>query len=1192
MKQSAALLYFSDALSFKTHMVAFRHIFSLLACLVIAWPAMAQDIPAAVEPTFTAQSLETRIKALEDQVDLSQEQREVAQTALRTAADRLAEATRQTERRAQFATSVENAATIRADINRELGQLRDVLASDPEPMRQPNSEAELFDLEQDLIARQSDLAEVTSRLEGIDDTLQTLTARQSTAPRELSEARTALTDLQNRLNTLGDGELETLSETRRTELRARAWYRRNQIRALEQEIATLPLRQELLTGRRSVADLEAQILRREVRLIAEQTGQKRVRDARDLRSRISAEAEAVAESHPLVASFAKTNLDLANQLAELAGVPMGDEEEAQPEGMEGETAPETSQRTANVRGQLLDVERNLSAAEKLVERGRLDREAGEVLRRLGRQVRSPDSIRADLRESRDALTTATRQGIIAQEDLRALPVGAFAIDVAMESARDDAPALPDLTETDRDALNDILTTRRDLLQQVVSQATAQFNDVSELETAQVELLEKTEKLQLLLDENLLWVRSVPAIDKDFPRKVMLGALELLSVENMRLAVSEFINQARTYFFIVLGFLVVIFLFARLRPAIREDVNRRAKLVGRVKQDSAWHTPAVIAAGIFNSLPLSLAFLLIALLYILSENPDRLIKGLADGFLFLALFNFVFATWIRWDRENGLFDAHFKLPDNLRRTIAMNLRWFVPVVATTSTLLAVTRDMTEQNIAEGFSVFVFILTGLSMMVFAIRVLWAKRRDIVGFVAPDTPIARFRGPIALVIVGLPLISIGLAAAGYYESADELLWRMFLSGGLILLTYVIYGAIRRAIVVAQRQIKYRQALEKREAELKARREKEAAEERGDEAPPPPPVDTKEIDVTTMTRQTSKLLQTAVLLGFAAILWLIWSSLVPALSIFDGFEVWKLDTGRTDDQGNTIEQIVSLWDVVQAGVIVALTFIAARNLPGFLEIFVLNRVGVDAGTRYAVTTILGYIIVAVGIFVGFNQLGLQWGQLKWIATGLSVGIGFGLQKIIANFVSGLIILFERPIRIGDYVTIGDQSGTVSRIKIRATTLKDLDNLEILIPNEALISERVTNWTLSSSITRLIVNVGIAYGSDTDAAREIMLDAVKTLPKVLSTPPPNVLFMGFGDSSLDFEIRIFLNSFDDRVPMTHIVHTEINKALEAAGIPIPFPQRDLNIVSQGVPLEIRTKAPPARKKTSGKTSPPKTSLN
>ena len=192
---------------------------------------------------------------------------------------------------------------------------------------------------------------------------------------------------------------------------------------------------------------------------------------------------------------------------------------------------------------------------------------------------------------------------------------------------------------------------------------------------------------------------------------------------------------------------------------------------------------------------------------------------------------------------------------------------------------------------------------------------------------------------------------------------------------------------------------------------------------------------------------------------------------------------------------------------------------------------------------------------------------------TGLSVGIGFGLQKIIANFVSGLIILFERPVRIGDYVTIGEQSGIVSRIKIRATTLSDLDNREILIPNEALISERVTNWTLSNSVTRLTVSVGIAYGSDTEKARDIMLSVLKANNKILETPAPQVLFIGFGESSLDFDIRVFLRNFEDRWPVRHVIHTEINRALEAAGIAIPFPQTDLNIVSQDLPLSIVSEA-------------------
>ncbi len=1133
----------------------FRFSFVLILCCLACGGAHAQDPQTNIAPDFTAQTLETRIKALDSNTDLSDEQKNQIRTSLQTAVDRLADGTRQSERRVQFVTAVENVDALQAALNLELKTAQDSLAADVEPMAEMIGDDALFELEQDLNAKESSLGEIETRLQGLQDTLNTLAARQINAPKELSEARIALSDLQTRLNEFVDSGLEDVSNARRTEARARVWYRRNQIRALEHEIETLPERQGLLTSRRAVAEIQSQILRQDVARLSSRTGQKRVNEAQALRDSIAVDAAVFEGGHPLLVSFAIDNLGLADQIARLAS-----------------GAPEISQATASARGRVVEVENDLSAATSLVGQGRLDREAGAILRRLGNQLQTPDSIRVDIDAAQNQQSAAARQRIIAQEGLRDLPIGPVDFEAALASARRDAPDLPDLGETEQASLTKILNTRRVLLQQISKQATARIGEVGDLYVAQGELLERTESLQTLLDENLLWVRSVPAIDFSFPQKVGAGALKLFSPKNLSLTISELLLMARTYGFFVLGFFVIIVLIVRLRPRLCADVDRRAALVGRVKQDSAWHTPAVIAVGIINSLPLALLFLLLALLYNSSKNSDRLIEGLANGFFYLSAFSLLFGSWIRWDNEKGLFDAHFKMSAGLRTVISSNLRWFVPAMGIFSTFLAITNDMTDVDIAEGFSVFAFILTSLSMVLFAVRILW---RDRVGFssLQNDTSfLMRFRGPVALIVIGMPLATIGLAVSGYYESANELNMRMFLTGALVLLTYVVYGAIRRAIVVAQRQLKYRQALEKREAELKARREKEAAEERGEEMRPPP-VDTTAIDVTNITRQTSKLLQTIILLAFAGLLWMIWSSLVPALSIFDGFEVWSYKTGDFDLENKPISVAVSLWDVLQSLVIIVLTFIAARNLPGFLEIFVLNRLGVDPGTRYAVTTILGYIIVAAGIIIGFNQLGLQWSQLRWIATGLSVGIGFGLQKIIANFVSGLIILFERPIRIGDYVTIGNQSGTVAKIQIRATTLNDLDNLEILIPNEALISERVTNWTLSNSITRLIVPVGIAYGSDTDRARDLMMETVKAQTKVLDAPAPQVLFMGFGDSSLDFEIRVFLRSFEERVTMRHILHTEINKTLEKAGISIPFPQRDLNIVSQNIPLEVLSRA-------------------
>ena len=1138
----------------------------LLALLLLVFgglPLYAQEAQNAAAPIFTAQTLEDRIEIIEADADLSDEQKTQILTSLKTAGDRLAEATRQSEKRAQFIAAVENADALQAELDAELKAAQETLSAQVEPLPDMIGDGALIALEKELREKVSDLSATETQLQGLQDTLDTLGAREVSAPEELSEARTALSDLQLRLNALGDGELEAVSNARRTEIQARLWYRRNQIQSLEQEISTLASRQNLISGRRAIADVRTKILQRDVARIGSKTGETRVEEARDLRNRIAALIERSDTSHPVVEKFATGNLDLANQIIQIEA--------------EG---PIVSQATASVRGRLVDVENDLSAASKLVEQGRLDREAGETLRRLGNQLEPLAVIRADMRATQKRLSQAYRERIIAQEDLRDLPLSVNDLDEFVVTESVDLPPFSDLSETDKATLSTILDTRRDLLRQISTASNTRVTTISELRTVQTSYLEQTKSLRTLLDENLLWVRSIPAVDLSFLGKVGSGALNLFSPKNFDFALTELLRMFRSGFLLVLIFLSAAGLVLRLRGDLWEDVVRRSKLVGRVQQDTAWHTPVAIGAGIFHSLPLALIFLLIGLLYNASERPERLIQGLANGFIYLSIFTIVCGAWIRWDRKDGLFDAHFNVSDGLRQAIGSNLRWFVPFMGVASFCLAITYRMPEPEIAQGFSVFVFLLTSLLLMIFAARILWAKGEELFAADKSESLFLRFRTLIALVTIGIPLVMIGLTLTGYYESANALNFRMFMTAPLVLVTYVFHGAIRRAIVVAQRQLKYRQALERRDLELAARRQKEAAEERGEEVPPPPPVDTEKIDVTTLTQQTSKLVQTIVLLVFAGLLWMIWSSLLPALSIFDGFEVWTIKDAARDVDGAPIDRIISLWDLLQSLVILALTFIAARNFPGFLEIFVLNRLGVDAGTRYAITKVLGYVIIAAGVIIGFEQLGLQWSQLKWIATGLSVGIGFGLQKIIANFISGLIILFERPIRIGDYVTIGDQSGTVSRIKIRATTLKDLDNREILIPNEALISERVMNWTLSSSITRLIVPVGIAYGSDTDAAREIMLEAVKDLPKVLKTPAANVLFMGFGESSLDFEIRVYLNNFDDRVPMTHVVHTEINKALEAAGISIPFPQRDLNIVSEVASPASRPKSPAKPKKS------------
>jgi potassium efflux system protein len=239
-----------------------------------------------------------------------------------------------------------------------------------------------------------------------------------------------------------------------------------------------------------------------------------------------------------------------------------------------------------------------------------------------------------------------------------------------------------------------------------------------------------------------------------------------------------------------------------------------------------------------------------------------------------------------------------------------------------------------------------------------------------------------------------------------------------------------------------------------------------------------------------------------------------------------------------------VTVSNVMVALATIVITFIAARNLPGLLEITALHRLRVEAGTRYAISAVSRYLIAIAGLVFAFQSIGFDWSQVQWIVAALGVGVGFGLQEIVANFISGLIILFERPVRVGDTVTIGNLTGTVSRIHIRATSMTDGENREIIIPNKSLITDKVINWTLTDSITRVTLKIGIAYGTDTLRAQMAILDAVKATPQVLDSPAPSVFFIGFGASALEFEVRAFVLQLAHRSTVINDLHVAIERAL------------------------------------------------
>lgn len=292
-------------------------------------------------------------------------------------------------------------------------------------------------------------------------------------------------------------------------------------------------------------------------------------------------------------------------------------------------------------------------------------------------------------------------------------------------------------------------------------------------------------------------------------------------------------------------------------------------------------------------------------------------------------------------------------------------------------------------------------------------------------------------------------------------------------------------------------------------------------------------------------------IVIGITPLLALIWGARPSDIA-----EVWRLLTSgvQIGDVELSIDSLLTLIFVFLLGLV------ATQWLQKTLRQEVLPRTRIDAGARNAVVTGIGYLGVTLATLLGLSLAGVNLSSLAIVAGALSVGIGFGLQTIVANFVSGIILLVERPIKHGDWIEVLGYSGYVRKISVRSTRIETFDRQDVIIPNAELISGTVTNMTLTDKVGRVIVPVGIAYGSDIEQAKQIMLNAAKNHAEVLKVPAPGVLFMNLGDSALEFELRCFLRDVDRILGVRSDLLTSIYQGLCDAEISIPFPQRDVNL--------------------------------
>ncbi len=401
------------------------------------------------------------------------------------------------------------------------------------------------------------------------------------------------------------------------------------------------------------------------------------------------------------------------------------------------------------------------------------------------------------------------------------------------------------------------------------------------------------------------------------------------------------------------------------------------------------------------------------------------------------------------------------------------------------------------------------------------------------------------LGILLIMLPMLLVILTLQGYYYSSLQL------TGRLLATLYVLAGWVLIQSLVDHSLALTNQRLEHERALLEAEHaERLAALVNQDSEMPSALPPMPKLAVAQITSQSKRLANFAILAFFSSLLFIVWGDLFSALGQVNQ---WLLFVGNN-------ESAISLGSLFRALVILVLTFFLAANLPGLLEATLLSRLQLQAGSSYAITSLFNYGIISIGLVATLSALGVSWEKLQWLVAALTVGLGFGLQEIFANFVSGIILLFERPIRIGDVVTVGNLSGRISQISIRATTITDFDRKEIIVPNKTFVTGELINWSLSDTVTRVVVKVGVAYGSDLRKVKEILLRAAELNDRVLKDPEPQVLFLNFGDSTLDHELRIHVKGLGDRNPAIDEINRYIDQQFKRFGIEIAFRQLDVHL--------------------------------
>jgi potassium efflux system protein len=1122
----------------RTFLFALMILFLSYGWISSAVAQSATDRTFKIPSEVTIKKVQAKIREVEGNKDLQEKLKNRLLTLYRQAQTSMETADSYEANAAAYQQETKSIPTEIARISQMARQLE---AQPKPPARTDYSKLSFPELEQQSIISQTELEAMKGELSALEELLQVQRMRPSQIREAISSAKQRMNTVEEELKSLKfSRENPSLIEAHQAALEAERQERLKEMMMLNRELYSYGNRLQLFTAQRDLMARRVSRFQNIVKKMEEALKERQQAEVERSKTRSAMAELKIASKNPILRRLVDENSGLGKEIASVY--------------------EETKQRNGFrdiLKTRWREVEQNFRNIKEKVELPGMDKSLGPVLIEESRKL--TDS-RGYEKENRRL------QGEIAEIWARQLK-----IDESHKSPAEvdqDAETMmrneinPDLPSDQRNEikvdLRNLLGEQQSLLDKLSLAYTTYLTTLEDLDSIQRQLIETVRQYKAFLEGRIYWLPSSLPLGRKAWDQIAQGAAWLFTPVRWEGAGKTFMTDVMTT--PILTLLAALIFLTTLWGQRRWHTHLLAiaEKVDHPQEDHFAFTFQALLLTLLMAVPWPFISGFIGWRLREAIDASEFTKAVGLALWTVALVLFYFRAFYLFCCKKGVAEVHLQWNERALKLIRRHLAWYTVLLLPFAFLGTLSLNLEETYRGRlGIGRLYFVVISLALAFVAQRLLRPRRGALESYLnqRPEGWISRLRYVWYPLGTGIPILLAGLAITGYYYSA--LIMGNFLISSLWLIigAKIIHDLVIRWLKVVNLKLVLKKE-EGREKDDRSGRPKNEGVEESDEVTHKMD-ESNQVDLPRIYRQIEKLLNLMIGLALVMGLLFIWAKLLPALSILDRVTLWQQ---TVTIGGKEMIKSITLGNLALAILFILLTIVFTQNLPGLLEMILLRRLPISAGTLYALTHITQYVIVALGIILVFQSIGGRWGQIQWLVAALGVGLGFGLQEIVANFVSGIILLFERPLRVGDWVTIGDMTGIVSRIHMRATTIIDWDNRELIVPNKTLITGQLVNWTLSNQITRVTIKVSIAFGSDIALAQKVILEIVKSNPLVMEKPEPRVFFLGFGEGSLNVAVYVFVKEPGQRLQLTHDLYLSIEQALRQHGITIPFPQRDIHV--------------------------------